>query len=91
MDAIIANLAAPLIAVVVPLVVAAFKTYIWVRVPSLLLPILAVILGPLFDLLITYVTNLRPAGTALAVFAGFAAVGLRELKDQVHKSVKPEA
>lgn len=89
MDAILAMLLpqiGPLvIAAVVPAAVAGFRK-VWPSVPKVLLPLAAAALGPIFDIAITAVAGIETSGT-MAVLAGLAGVGLREIKDQVVKSV----
>lgn len=93
MDAILAMLLpqiGPLIiAAVVPAVVAGFKK-VWPSVPKVVLPLAAAALGPVFDIAMTALAGIETTGT-LAVIAGLAGVGLREIKDQIVKSVQTPA
>lgn len=89
MEDLIQQIGLPLIAVLVPLVVGGFKKLL-PNVPTVLLPILAALLGPVFELGISYVTMAEFTGVAGALM-GLAGVGLREVKDQVVKSVQDVA
>lgn len=86
MEDLITQVGMPIIMVLVPLAVAAFKKAI-PSIPKWALPILATALGPVFDLAIQYVAGLPSVG-AMAALAGLAGVGLRELKDQAGKALQ---
>lgn len=85
MEDLISQVGLPIIAVLVPIVIAAFKKVI-PDIPKWLLPIIATALGPLFDLGIGLLAGSEFNGVA-AVLAGLAGVGLRELKDQATKAL----
>ena len=84
--ALLEQIGMPLIALLVPLAVGLFKTWIWPSVPTWSLPILAGVLGPAFDAGIAWAAGTEAVG-ATAVLLGLAGVGLRELKDQLHKAL----
>jgi len=85
MEDLINQIGLLVIPVLVPLAVAAFKK-LWGNVPPVVLPLLAAILGPVFDLAIGAVAGVESSGV-WAVLLGLAGVGLRELKDQITKAV----
>lgn len=85
MEDLIQQIGLPIIAVLVPIVIAAFKRVI-PDIPKWLLPIMATALGPVFDLGIGMLSGAEFNGVA-AVLAGLAGVGLRELKDQAQKAL----
>lgn len=87
MEQLLAQIGNPLIAVIVPIVLYLLKKLI-PALPPALLPILAAALGPAFDYAIAALAGL-PASGATAVLYGLAGVGLRELQDQLRKSVLP--
>ena len=86
MEQLISQIGIPLIAVLVPLAVAVIKTA-WAGMPKWLMPIAAVVLGPVFDIVIHLVSGLEANGALAGALAGLAGIGLRELKDQAVKAV----
>lgn len=85
MEDLIQQIGLPLIAVLVPLVVGLFKKIV-PDIPKWMLPVLAGLLGPVFDLGIAAISGAEFSGIAGAL-AGLAGVGLREVKDQVVKAL----
>lgn len=85
MEDLIQQLGLPLIAVLVPLAVGAFKKIV-PDIPKWLLPIMATALGPLFDLGLAAIAGTEFNGIAGAL-VGLAGVGVRELKDQLVKAL----
>lgn len=86
MEDVMNQLGLALIAVLVPLVVSGVR---WAlpQIPKVFLPVLAAALGPVFDLAIHLIAGLELQGP-VAIVAGLAAVGLREIKDQTVKEVR---
>ncbi len=72
-----------LVPVLVPVAIAVLKFFV-PRIPRAWLPILAPLLGALIDIAAT--SQVGP-GTPLAALLGSAGVGLREILDQVRKSL----
>lgn len=87
--ALIPQIGLPLIAVVVPLAIGAFKKLI-PSIPTMFLPIIAPVLGALLDLGLAYLASIPATGLAGAL-AGLAGVGVREIKDQATKALKGDA
>lgn len=85
MEDLVQQIGLPLIAVLVPLVVGLFKKIV-PDIPKWLLPVLAAVLGPAFDLGIAALSGAEFNGIA-GVLAGLAGVGLREVKDQAIKAL----
>jgi len=86
---LVQQIGVPLIAVIVPLLIALFKKIV-PSLPTFAIPIIALGMGPLFDAGISWVTGLQGTGMT-AVLYGLAGVGLRELKDQLQKAINPPA
>ncbi len=85
MSQLIGQIGLPLIAVLVPLVVALFKEAL-PQIPKPLLPLLAAVLGVIGDLATSYLSG-APSNTIVGALVGFGGVGLRELIDQMKKAV----
>lgn len=85
MSQLIGQIGLPLIAVLVPLVVALFKKAL-PQIPKPLLPLLAAVLGVIGDLATSYLSG-APSNTIVGALVGFGGVGLRELIDQMKKAV----
>lgn len=83
--ALINDIGLPLIAALVPVIVAAFKTLL-PKVPTFLLPLLAPILGAAGDLLLGLLAGVPATGWKGAL-AGLAGVGVREIVDQTKKAL----
>jgi hypothetical protein len=83
--AIINDIGLPLIAVIVPLIVAAFKKVV-PDIPSFLLPVIAPVLGAGGGLLLAWLASV-PGGGWKGAAAGLAGVGVRELVDQLKKAL----
>lgn len=81
------TLFAPVVIALVPIIVAGTKKYI---PPSLtwLTPILAMVLGPIADMISQKATGVG-VGTAAAAALGLAGVGLREIVNQLTKAMTP--
>lgn len=77
----------PLVAFLVPLIVAAIKKYLD-QVPSWALPIIAGPLGYGVDWAVAWLSN-YPAMGWKAVIVGLAGVGVREVYDQTKKAITP--
>lgn len=77
------TLLTPLIVAVVPIVVAIAKRWMPDRW-TVLYPLLATALGPVFDYLSTWLTQ-QPASPGRGLLMGMAAVALREILDQARK------
>jgi hypothetical protein len=75
----------PLIAVLVPIVIAAFKALI-PRIPTWALPLIAPLLGAGGDVAIGVLAGVESSGLAGAL-AGLAGVGVREVVDQARKAL----
>jgi hypothetical protein len=75
------------IPVVVPAAIAVLKHFL-PRLPKPWLPLLAPLLGAILDVLATQQFG---AGTALGAVLGTAGIGLREILDQLRKSLPPGA
>jgi hypothetical protein len=75
----------PLIAVVVPIIIAAFKGLL-PRIPTWALPLLAPVLGAGGDVAIGLLAGVDSSGLAGAL-AGLAGVGVREVVDQARKAL----
>lgn len=86
MEALLQAIGLPLIPVLVPLAVAAFKKYVWANIPKMLLPIIATALGPALEALLSLMTAHEFTGIA-GVALGLAGIGVREFKDQIGKSL----
>lgn len=76
-----------LIAVVVPLLIAALKR-MFPKIPGAILPVLAPVLGGLLEAIITALGH-DAGGTLTGAVAGGAGVGLREIVDQTRKRELP--
>lgn len=90
MEDLINEVGLPLVvSVLVPLVVAAVK---WWKpnIPKPWLPIIAALLGPVFDQAIAYVAGIEATGWQAALL-GLAGIGLRELKDQIGKALSEDS
>lgn len=85
MSQVIAQIGLPLIAVLVPMIVALFKKAL-PQIPKPLLPLLAAVLGVIGDLAASYLSG-APSNSVLGALLGFGGVGLRELIDQMRKAV----
>jgi hypothetical protein len=83
--AIVNQIGLPLIAVLVPIAVAAFKKLL-PSVPSWALPLLAPVLGAAGDLLLGLLAGV-PSNGAVGALAGLAGVGVREVVDQAKKAL----
>ena len=90
MESLINQIGLPIVAVLVPLIVQIFKTKLMPNIPTWLIPILALILGPLGELAVAKLSGTGWTGAAGAV-AGLAGVGVRELFNQIGKAIKGEA
>lgn len=88
-QATIQSIGMPVIAVLVPLAIAGLKKII-PSIPKFAVPIIATLIGPLFDLGISYIVGVPSTGILGAV-AGLAGVGLREIKDQAQKALTDNA
>lgn len=86
MESLLADIGNPLIAVIVPIVIYLMKQVL-PKIPTAFLPILAGLLGPVFDYAIAYVGGLPPSSPVAAALYGLAGVGLREVKDQLGKAI----
>ncbi|GAB4377514.1 MAG: hypothetical protein Kow00114_41830 [Kiloniellaceae bacterium] len=86
MEDLLSQIGTPLIAVIVPLVIAVAKMII-PKIPKQMLPIIAGALGPAVELAIVQLNGSEFTGTA-GVAAGLAGVGLREVWDQLGKTIK---
>ncbi len=84
--ALISQIGLPLVAVLVPLIVAVVKKLL-PQIPSMVLPIIALLLGPAMDFVISLLPGVESSSTVMAALAGLAGVGLREIKDQVGKAI----
>lgn len=83
--ALINDIGLPLIAAVVPVIVAAFKKLL-PKVPTFLLPLLAPLLGAAGDFLLSLLAGVPATGWKGAL-AGLAGVGVREIVDQTKKAL----
>lgn len=88
MDAATANLFLPLIIAVVPIIMAFGKKLIPVQY-SALIPVVATALGPALDYGVSWLTG-KAADPARGALYGMAGVALREIVDQVKKTVTPD-
>jgi len=86
MEALVKQIGLPMVALLVPLIVALFKTKIMPSVPVWLIPILAMILGPLGEFAVAKLSGGTWTGVAGAL-AGLAGVGVREIVDQMKKAL----
>lgn len=75
----------PLIIATVPIIVIFAKKLIPAKY-SVFYPVLATVLGPVLDYIAAWASS-NPARPGLGVALGLAGVGLRELIDQMKKSV----
>lgn len=89
MEDLINSIGLPIIAAVVPIVVAGFKKLL-PSVPPFLIPILAAIIGPGGAVLVSWLSGIEANGWVLALL-GVAGVGIRELFDQLGKAIKGAA
>jgi hypothetical protein len=83
--AIVNQIGLPLIAVLVPIIIAAFKNLL-PKVPSWALPLLAPILGAAGDAVLALLAGVPVTGWQGAL-AGLAGVGVREVVDQAKKAI----
>lgn len=83
MEDFVNAIAEPLIAVVVPVVIAGIKLA-WDRIPKFLLPVVAPFLGIAADFVISWGASVPMMGWKAALL-GMAGVGLREVVDQVKR------
>lgn len=83
--ALVNQVGLPLIALVVPVIVAAFKKML-PKVPSWALPLLAPILGAAGDAILAVLAGVPMTGWQGAL-AGLAGVGVREVVDQTKKAI----
>lgn len=86
MEALIKQIGLPLIAIVVPLIVALFRK-IMPKIPSWLLPVIALALGPLADFIVAKLTGVSAGTGIMAALAGLAGVGVREVFNQIGKAI----
>src|SRR3546814_12904413 len=82
MEDLIQQIGLPIIAILVPLVIALIKKGI-PPIPTFLLPIIAAALGPAFDLGIAALAGIETTGV-LAVVAGLAGFGLGDSSEERH-------
>ena len=75
----------PLIAALVPLVVAFIRRML-PSIPKSLLPILAAVVGPVVDQLLALIPTMNAIGWQAALL-GLAGVGVREVFDQSKKAL----
>lgn len=80
---LISQVAAPVIAMLVPLVIEVLKKALS-SIPSFLLPILAAVLGPALDQILSYIGSIDAIGWQAALL-GAAGVGIREIVVQLKK------
>ena len=83
---LISMLGPAIIPILVPVLVAAFKTKVYPKIPSWATPLLAVITGPIIDFLLAAVTA-RAADPKFGVLYGLAGIGIREVLDQTRKNI----
>jgi hypothetical protein len=83
--ALVNDVGLPLIAVLVPIVVAAVKKML-PKVPSWALPLLAPIIGAAGDAILAVLAGIPMTGWQGAL-AGLAGVGVREIVDQTKKAL----
>lgn len=83
--ALVNDVGLPLIAVLVPIVVAAVKKML-PKVPSWALPLLAPIIGAAGDAILAVLAGIPMTGWQGAL-AGLAGVGVREIVDQTKKAI----
>lgn len=89
MEDLINSIGLPLIAAVVPVIVAGFKKLL-PGIPPLFLPILAAVIGPAGALAVSWLSGIEASGWVMALL-GVAGVGIRELFDQLGKAIKGAA
>lgn len=77
-----------LVTAIVPLVLAGVRSAV-VRIPSWVIPIAAPFLGAALDVGLHYSGVYSSSQPLAAAFFGMAGVGLREIVDQLKKSVPP--
>ena len=87
-SALVNSIGLILIPVLVPLVIGAFKKFVTDKVPGAVLPIIAAVLGPLFDWGISAIAGIPPSGALVGVALGLAGVGLREVKEGAVRAIK---
>jgi hypothetical protein len=82
----IINILTPVIA---PAVVFLVKL-VWTKIPTVLIPVLATIIGAGGNLAATYVAG-HPTNIGIAIALGLASIGAREIVDQIKKQgeIKP--
>ena len=86
MEQLVQQIGLPIVALLVPLLVQLFKTRIVPSIPIWLIPILAMVLGPLGEFVVTKLSGTAMTGWAGAL-AGLAGVGVREIVDQLKKAL----
>lgn len=74
-----------IIPLVVPIIIAALKA-LWPAIPKVWLPIVAPILGALAEILL-YLAGMGGGDPAMGALLGQAGVGLREIYDQIKKTI----
>lgn len=76
-----------LIPLVVPVVIALLKAFL-PKIPSVALPIIAPVIGAVADIALHY-AGVSTLGPLWGMVLGSAGVGLRELQDQLKRTVLP--
>lgn len=76
----LAKLASLVIPVLVPIAVAGIKS-VMTMLPSALVPIIAIVVGALLDVVTAWLGNGAPS--SWGVMSGLAGIGVREVKDQL--------
>jgi hypothetical protein len=90
MEQLVQQIGLPIVALLVPLVVQLLKTKVMPSIPVWLIPILALVLGPLGEFAVAKLTATTMTGWSGAL-AGLAGVGVREIVDQLRKALAPPA
>ena len=86
MEVLIGQISEPLIAILVPIIVAGIHALV-ARLPKWSLPIIAGALGPVVDTTLALIPTVDAVGWE-ATLLGLAGVGVREVVDQITKAVK---
>jgi uncharacterized YccA/Bax inhibitor family protein len=89
MEELINAIGMPLIVIAVPLVVAFLKS-MFTKLPAMLIPIIAALLGPVGDFALQLISSYQGIGWTAALL-GVAGVGVREIFDQLKKATSAPA